>query len=153
MESYADRVKCLTTSCSGESVYTRELPKEGSIRFLNLSLNFADPHFCWTYEPCSEKGVVPHHSAHSKLIKRGRGRDASGLGVKEVLPTQNGQTFSEPGAPHGGRGLSSHLDAFSNKQAAEATQHYRKRSQGRDAIAEALCCALHSQVFPKFEKK
>lgn len=50
---------------------TFELPVNNSIQFLDINLTFHPDHTCWAYQPRSSKPLLPFHSAHSKLVKRG----------------------------------------------------------------------------------
>lgn len=57
--------------CLKPLVLTHEVPVNGAIRFLNLSLQLGHGHVCWIYEPRAKKPILPFSSAHSKLVKRG----------------------------------------------------------------------------------
>lgn len=49
---------------------TSEVPENNTIRFLDLRLSFTPNHTCWSFEPRSNKPLLPFASSHSKLVKR-----------------------------------------------------------------------------------
>lgn len=54
----------------GEFDLTKEEPTNGELQFLDVRLHLDRQHVCWTYAPRSKKALLPHSSAHSKLVKR-----------------------------------------------------------------------------------
>ncbi|XP_037529250.1 uncharacterized protein LOC119406586 [Rhipicephalus sanguineus] len=50
--------------------FTRELPVEGKIRFLDMEIYRGLNHTCWSYAPRSKKLLLPFSSNHSKIVKR-----------------------------------------------------------------------------------
>ncbi|CAN7937445.1 unnamed protein product, partial [Ixodes hexagonus] len=69
----AEAAKTLTTFRErlGTLDVTHEMPVDNTIRFLHIRLLFLDDHICRCYEPRANKPLLPFHSAHSKLVKRG----------------------------------------------------------------------------------
>ena len=63
-------VRSVFNECLRPLVLTFEAPVNCSIRFLDLTLNFANKQACWCYEPRGKKPILPYSSAHSKLVKR-----------------------------------------------------------------------------------
>lgn len=61
----------LFKECLAPLDITHEVPENGAIRFLDLSIALCVNHVCWQYEPRANKSLLPYHSAHSKLVKRG----------------------------------------------------------------------------------
>lgn len=67
----AGNIMTVFKDCSKQLNFTREIPPDNTIRFLDLRLTFCiDEHLCWMYEPRSKKGILPFASAHSKLVRR-----------------------------------------------------------------------------------
>ncbi|XP_077560826.1 uncharacterized protein LOC144175660 [Haemaphysalis longicornis] len=58
-------------SCGKGLKFTFQLPEEGCLQFLDLSIFFHDGQVCWRYQPRSKKPVLYYDSAHSKIVKRG----------------------------------------------------------------------------------
>lgn len=50
---------------------THELSENCEIRFLDFKLFLNNGRTCWMYQPRGNKPVLPFHSAHFKLVKRG----------------------------------------------------------------------------------
>lgn len=50
--------------------FTHEIPAEGKLQFLDLTLTLSRSHVCWAYNPRSCRPLLPFDSAHSKTVKR-----------------------------------------------------------------------------------
>ncbi|KAH7938980.1 hypothetical protein HPB52_003324 [Rhipicephalus sanguineus] len=50
--------------------FTKELPSDEHIRFLDLELHLGRQHICWAYAPRSKKQLLPFSSAHSRTVTR-----------------------------------------------------------------------------------
>ncbi|CAN7939686.1 unnamed protein product, partial [Ixodes hexagonus] len=70
-KTLATEVIACFKNCMEPLEITFELPLEESLRFLDLRLEVLTRHVCWAYEPRGNKPLLPFHSAHSKLVKRG----------------------------------------------------------------------------------
>ncbi|KAH7957826.1 hypothetical protein HPB52_023162 [Rhipicephalus sanguineus] len=57
------------STCFPGFSFTKELPANGQLRFLDLMLHLGAVHTCWKYAPRSEKGLLPFRPHHSKLVK------------------------------------------------------------------------------------
>lgn len=51
--------------------FTCEMPSQGALQFLDLSLSFLDKQVCWQRHPRSSKPLFSFGSTHSKSIKSG----------------------------------------------------------------------------------
>ncbi|XP_042149365.1 uncharacterized protein LOC121837684, partial [Ixodes scapularis] len=71
LEALVDTVVAVFEKCGGGLRFTFEVPKEGVLQYLDLSLRIGDSRVCWTYRPRSKKGILDWRSAHSKVVKRG----------------------------------------------------------------------------------
>ncbi|CAN7982761.1 unnamed protein product [Ixodes pacificus] len=85
-----------------------EIPVNGSIMFLDLTLEFKDTNICWKYELRSCKGFLLFASGHSKTIKRSVSYIALVSALKKYCHQNNGQSFEkqfsclrDPGYPIG----------------------------------------------------
>lgn len=58
-------------SCKGLKFTKQDADANGSIRFLDLRLEFGGNHVCWEFEPRSRKALLSFNSVHFKLVKRG----------------------------------------------------------------------------------
>lgn len=71
LESRALEVQTIVKDNFKPLIFTHELPVNQTIQFLDINLTFSPDHTCWMYHPRSDKPLLPYHSAHSKLVKRG----------------------------------------------------------------------------------
>lgn len=51
--------------------FTKEVPQNNGIQFLDISLTFQKNHVCWQYSPRSSKPLLNFSSKHSKVVKNG----------------------------------------------------------------------------------
>lgn len=70
-EGIVESVFSMFQECGKGLKFTREVPVEGCLQYLDLSISFKDSSPCWTYCPRSKKSILNYNSAHSKLVKRG----------------------------------------------------------------------------------
>ncbi|KAH6939901.1 hypothetical protein HPB50_022020 [Hyalomma asiaticum] len=68
-EMPSDKIFAHFSTCSPGFSFTKKLPTNGQLRFVDLQLCFGAVHTCWQYAPRSEKGLIPFTSHHSKLVK------------------------------------------------------------------------------------
>lgn len=74
--------------------FTRELPENGKIRFLDLALHRQEGHTCWMYAPRSKKHLLPYTSNHSKVVKRSIALGALRNAVVSSCPLLMSSSFS-----------------------------------------------------------
>lgn len=66
-----DKLLTVFRQCFNPLELTHEVPVNNALQFLDISLTLSEQHVCWSYHPRANKPLLPFHSAHSKLTKRG----------------------------------------------------------------------------------
>ncbi|KAH7931542.1 hypothetical protein HPB51_029816 [Rhipicephalus microplus] len=86
--------------------FTREVPKNGKLRFLDLQLSFQQKHVCWMFSPWTAKPLLDYSSGHSRLVKKWHCHDVPKNGVGQIMPTSYGDKFFRAGGNTKRRGVS-----------------------------------------------
>lgn len=92
----ADQLLNVFSACSNNLAFTKEIPSDKTIRFLDLELTFLpDGHVCWKYSPRTKKSLLPYESAHSKLVKRSIANLCFSNALKKSCPHVMQQSLAE----------------------------------------------------------
>lgn len=46
--------------------FTKKIPVENELQFLDITMPFSEDHACWCYNARAQKELPPYQSAHSK---------------------------------------------------------------------------------------
>lgn len=100
---FVEDVRCVSTRIDVLKVFkelgsglrfTYEVPNNGCIQFLDLSIFFGGSHVCWMYAPRSVKPIIDFRSGISKIVKNGVAMACLRASLKKSCPHRMNESFS-----------------------------------------------------------